>query len=277
MNNQNNFFSGLLDDLSFMFKDSKVIYSIKPLKSNKNLIYELALKNPSKDYYKTFIIKKHQKESAEKEFNTLKLLKSQKINVPSVLFFKNPYIIQEKITGINLCDFINENLIGKTSLSEVDKEIRNKLYHALTLLAKWLANLHKKNIFSKEDFERIIVLNKGDTRLKDFIINFSNDVIYGLDFEESYEGNYLEDISWICCSLIDTNPGIFEMEEPLHKIELFNFFLKEYFKINSEFIFSFNYFTKSLIENLNTVIKRRGLNFGLLNKKTFLNKIIKEI
>ncbi|MBY9007292.1 MAG: hypothetical protein KGD63_11100 [Candidatus Lokiarchaeota archaeon] len=277
MNEQIPILSEILDNLTFIFDNPEVTYSLIPIKSHKNPIYELTLTNQTKNTSEVYIIKRLQIESANIEYNSIKLLKKQNMNVPSVLLYKNPFIIQEKIIGTDLCDYINENLIGKKDLSEVPNEIKDNLYNAIKLLAKWLAKFHKNNIIPKDDEGKIIVLNKGDARLKNFIINTSNDKLYGIDFEESHEGNYIEDISWVCCSLIDTNPGIFEMEEPLHKIELLNLFLREYFTLNHDFKFSFSDFTRSLIENLNKVIIRRELNFGLLNKNTFLSKIIKEI
>jgi len=120
-------------------------------------------------------------------------------------------------------------------------------------------------------------LNKGDTRLRDFIINFSEGVLYGVDFEDTFEGNHLEDIAWICCSLLDTNPGIFELGNPKQKIELINIFIKKYYQKSSSFEFDFNYLAEKIIEDLNIVIKRRGIPFGLLSKSHFIDYISKEI
>ncbi|GAI86577.1 unnamed protein product [marine sediment metagenome] len=121
-----------------------------------------------------------------------------------------------------------------------------------------------------------LILNKGDTRLRDFIIDFSSDKLYGFDFEDSYEGNHIDDLAWICCALLDTNPGVFEIIEPnqpKHKIELINIFLKNYYQINSGFHFSFNYFAERLVEDLNIVIKRRDLDPGFIRKNTILKNI----
>ena len=126
-----------------------------------------------------------------------------------------------------------------------------------------------------KSIENVIALNKGDTRLRDFIVNFSTNTLYGVDFENAYEAHYLEDISWICCSLIDTNPGIFELTVPSHKIELINIFLKEYYNINKDFLFSFEKFSELLIRNLNQVIKRRRLGMGNLNIDIILDKLYK--
>ncbi|MBN1214757.1 MAG: hypothetical protein JXA99_04875 [Candidatus Lokiarchaeota archaeon] len=277
MNTQNHIFSEILENLAFIFNNSDIKYSLIPIKSNKNLIYEIKLSSKVNNTSDEYIIKKLQKESATIEYNVIKRVKKQNIKVPSILHYKNPIIIQEKIKGPNLCDYINTPLIGKNDFTKVRKKDKDRLYEIIKQLAKWLATFHNKNIVSSENDEKIIVLNKGDTRLKNFILNEADNMIYGIDFEESYEGNYIDDIAWICCSLIDTNPGVFEMECPLHKIELLNLFLREYFIINHNFKFSFENFTQTLIENLNKVIIRRGLGFGFLNKNTFLNKIIKEI
>jgi len=97
-----------------------------------------------------------------------------------------------------------------------------------------------------------------------------------MDFEDSYEGNYLDDIAWICCAFLDTDPGIFQMEEPTHKSQLINFFLREYFQINRDFPFNFEYFAEKLVENINIVIERRNLDIGIVSKESILEKIGKE-
>ena len=112
---------------------------------------------------------------------------------------------------------------------------------------------------------------------RDFIIDFSNNVLVGVDFEDSYEGNHIDDLAWICCSILDTNPGIFEMGEPKQKIELINIFLKKYYQTATSFQFDFNYLAEKIIEDLNIVIKRRGIPFGLLSKSNFIEFISKEI
>jgi hypothetical protein len=120
-------------------------------------------------------------------------------------------------------------------------------------------------------------LNKGDTRLRDFILNNSGEILYGVDFEDAFEGNHIDDLAWICCSLLDTNPGLFDMEEPKHKIDLINIFLRKYYHTNSDFQFDFNYFTEKIIGHLNIVIERRNLPFGPIRITSFIKDISKEI
>jgi hypothetical protein len=251
-------------------------FSVKLFKSKRNHVYEIYSKNQLKMLPQTFIVKEFQTPNANREVEIIRHLQNQHIPVASVLLFDPPYLILKKIEGENLCDFINVPLLGTHSFNQVQVDLKEEIILGVNLLAKWFANLHRKNIIKEEEIETIIVLNKGDTRLRDFIINLSNNSIYGLDFEHAYEGDYLEDLCWICCSLIDTNPGIFELSKPSHKIKLINLFLKEYFRINKEFLFSFDRFANLLIENLNNVIRRRGLNLGDLNKKEILNRLYKK-
>jgi len=250
-------------------------FSITRLKSKRNEVYEVKCTKPLVDLPQIFILKIFKTQDGNKEVATLKHLKIQNIPVPLILLYEDPYLILEKIDGENLCDFINQHLFGKQDLNEVSEPARTQLNMSIKLLAQWFADFHKKNIIKHEEVEKVIVLNKGDTQLRDFIINFSSNILYGLDFENAYEGDFLEDLSWVCCSLIDTNPGIFELSEPSHKIKLINIFLKEYFRINNEFLFSFQKFAELLIENLNIIIKRRDLAVGNLDKNEILNKIFK--
>ncbi len=248
-------------------------FSLNQYKSKKNFVYDLIFNKKPKRFPKEVILKVFRTDYAENEYNTYKKLEKQNLSIPKVLFYENPYLILEKVNGINLCDVINNNLVNKIKLDELNPSVLDLVVLSIHKLAAWIARLHSQNIVNKSDSSKIIVLNKGDTRLRDFIIDISNETIYGFDFEESYEGNYLDDLAWICCAILDTDPGIFEMFEPIHKTELINIFLKEYFRINPDFQFSFQYFAEQLIENLNIVIERRSLEFGPVSKNSILKNI----
>ncbi|MBD3254215.1 MAG: hypothetical protein GF383_03940 [Candidatus Lokiarchaeota archaeon] len=250
-------------------------FSIVRLKSKKNLVYELTYKRKPRNFPKEIVIKIFQTHNFQQEVNVLKLLNSQKINVPSIIFSRDPYLILEKVEGMNLCDYVNTSLVNAANLRDLDANTRKNLVQCMRKLATWLAELHKKNTRTQKDFSKAIVLNKGDTRLRDFIIDESEMKIFGVDFEESYEGNHMDDIAWICCSLLDSNPGIFQMEEPTHKVELINTFLQRYYLLNNTFKFSFDYFAEHLIENLNLVIERRSMSTGPLRKRVILERISK--
>ncbi|MHA1488977.1 MAG: RIO1 family regulatory kinase/ATPase domain-containing protein [Promethearchaeota archaeon] len=248
-------------------------FSLNRLPSKKNWVYRLKFEKKPKNYPEQLVIKIFRTNNAEKEYRTLKKLETQELLVPKVLFFKRPYLILENIDGINLCDFINENLMEVTQLKDLSQKMQKDLIYSIEMLANWISLIHDKNIVTKRNTSEIIVLNKGDTRLRDFILNFSKKTLHGCDFEESYEGNHVDDLAWICCSLLDTDPGIFETSEPKHKIELINIFLKKYYQLNKNFSFSFNYFADRLIENLNVVIERRGLDISPVRKASILKNI----
>ena len=247
-------------------------FLLNRLTSKKNIVFELIFQKKPLNFPKVVVLKLFRTEYAEIEYKILKRLEKQDIKVPNIIFYKKPYIILEKINGINMANYINNNLKSINSLQDLKLQTRRKLKHSIKKLAKWLAKLHSNNIVKKTNIE-VIVLNKGDTRLRDFLYNPTTHVIYGLDFEESYEGNFNDDLAWICCALLDTNPGIFEMEDPRPKVQLIKVFLSKYYKVNPDFPFSFKYFAEKLIEYLNIVIERRELEFTQVRTDAILKHI----
>jgi len=252
-------------------------FQIIELPSKKNTIFHIIFDTEPLEFPKEFIIKMFKTKNIVSENNILIRLKNQNFHVPTVLKLKKPYLLLEKVEGITLCDFINDNLKDKKRLEDLDSKVKTQIIYSIEKLAEWLAELHEKNIVRKRFSDKVYVLNKGDTRLRDFIINFQKKVLYGVDFEDSYEGNHLDDLAWICCSLLDTTPGLFDMDEPKHKIDLINHFLKFYYQLSSSFHFDFNYLAEKIIENLNIVIERRNLPFGRIGKKAFIEDISSEL
>ena len=255
------------------FVDKLNYFIIQKLSSKKNSVVKVIFNKPTKNFPKKIVIKIFRTNNAQKEYSELIKLKNQELTVPEVLIYKNPFLILKYIEGENLCDYINNKLVNIQELNSLDKDVRSNIEEALFKLAGWLGNLHINNLFSKEE---VSVLNKGDTRLRDFIFNKENGIIYGTDFEEVYVGNHIDDLAWVCCSLLDTSPGIFEMNDPKPKIDLINLFLKYYYELNSGFEFNFNYFAEQLIEDLNEVMRRRNLQMSL-NKTSFIKEISRDI
>ena len=252
-------------------------YNITELPSKKNTVINLIFDKKPRDFPKEVVIKIFRTKNIVSENNILIRLKNQNFRVPEILSLKKPYLILEKVQGVNLSDFINEKLKNSEELDDLSLDVKNQVIKSIEKLAEWLAQLHEKNTVRKHKSEELFVLNKGDTRLRDFIIDFSNDILYGVDFEDAYEGNHMDDLAWICCSLLDTNPGLFDMEEPKHKIELINKFLKKYYQETSSFQFDFTYLAEKIIEYLNIVIQRRNLPYGPISKYSFFEDISKEI
>ncbi|MFW9901667.1 MAG: hypothetical protein ACFFDY_10290 [Candidatus Thorarchaeota archaeon] len=246
--------------------------------SKKNSVIQLKFDRKPSKIPQEVVVKIFRTENIANEINILNRLKNQKFHVPGILFFQNPYLFLEKVNGVNLCDFINEKLKGTEQLDDLDSETRTQIVQSTEKLAEFIAQLHEKNFVRKKyQVKKKYVLCKGDTRLRDFIYDSETNDLYGVDFEDAYEGNHMDDLAWICTSLLDTDPGLFEMEEPKHKIDLINIFLRKYYRINSRFPFEFNYLAEKIIENLNIVIERRNLPYGVVSKEKLINNISNEI
>ena len=256
--------------------DKVNFFNLVKLPSKKNSVVHLRFNRPTERFPKDIVVKIFRTTNMNIEYTTLGQLNKQEICVPKILFCKQPFLILEKLNGINLCDYINEKLMNSEDLSELEKNDKESILKSIEKLALWLGNLHRLNIINKNNPNEIIVLNKGDTRLRDFIYDSNSGTLIGTDFEDSYEGNHIDDIAWVCCTLLDTNPGIFEMNHPKHKIDLINFFLKSYYTNNPDFKFNFKYFTEHLIENLNIVMRRRHIKMTL-NKQNFIKSISKKL
>lgn len=253
-------------------------FQIAELKSKNNEVIEVLFNQKPSKLPKEIVVKIFRTKNIATEINILNRLKNQKFNVPSILFFRKPYLLLEKVNGTNLCDYLNNKLKGTQTLGDLDSNVRKQVITSVERLAEFLAKLHEKNFVRKRyKAKKKYVLCKGDTRLRDFIYNDKEDILYAVDFEDAYEGNHLDDIAAICGSLLDTDPGLFEMEEPKHKIDLINIFLKKYYQTNPKFPFIFNYFAEKLIENLNMVIERRNLPYGTVSKDKIFEDISKEI
>jgi tRNA A-37 threonylcarbamoyl transferase component Bud32 len=252
-------------------------FKLYELKSRKNTVLNLVFDRTLQDFPQEFVVKIFRTKNIVSENNILTRLKNQNFHVPKIFSLKKPYLILEKIEGINLCDFINDNLKDTEELDDLDSDLKTQITSSIEILAKWLAQLHKKNLVRKRRSEEILVLNKGDTRLRDFILDPSREILFGVDFEDAFEGSHMDDLAWICCSLLDTSPGLFDMDEPKHKIDLINIFLRKYYQTNSSFQFDFNYFTEKIIGHLNIVIERRNLPYGPIRSASFIENISKEI
>ncbi|MFX1449115.1 MAG: hypothetical protein ACFFCG_13465, partial [Promethearchaeota archaeon] len=174
-----------------------------PMKSKKNSVLGLRFNRDTERLPKEVVVKIFMTNNADNEYHTLTKLKSQNLHIPGVLFFKKPYLILEKIKGVNLCDFINEKLDDVVDLDSLNPEPKKEISTAIEKLADWFNQLHTNNTIKNEEHSETIVLNKGDTQIRDFIYNSIKNEMYGLDFEDSYEGNHIDDIAWVCCSLLD--------------------------------------------------------------------------
>lgn len=134
-----------------------------------------------------------------RERGLLEEAERQGLAVPRLLDHTESSLLLEFIAGETLCDLVNRELDPRP----------------LEELARWLADFHR----------RFPGLVRGDSQLKNFIWHRSR--VFGIDFEECSQGQYVEDVAGICSSILDTNP----MFTPA-KFELTRTFLTMYEALN---------------------------------------------
>lgn len=172
-------------------------------------IYEGSNTYISKEYINNNIL--------DKEYNVLKLLYDNNVNVPKIISSNNDTIIMEDLGDLTLLEWLI-------------REEKNKSY-----------NYHKTIIDLYNFFQEFYKTTKcalgeqyilKDVNLRNFIIK--NDVIYGLDFELCEEGSIVSDIGSLVAYIITYSPvgsdwkykfvndliHIFLLNFKLHKVKL---------------------------------------------------------
>ena len=218
--------------------DYQVFDIVQELKSRKNSVF-LIKKN-----YEYFVLKWFKQNDDTFFKNELNILNKKDIgfHIPLIISvdYHHKIIITNYIKGENLCDKINNPSI---SLAIKKRD--------LTYLADWFSSFHGSFI---SDDQTVI---HGDAHLRNFILS-SDEIIYGLDFEESKNGHPSDDIAEVICSILTTNP-MFTNE----KLVLSDFFFHEYKKCSS---WKNNNFHDLLKSNLKKIIKRRNLDNTIFNR-----------
>ncbi len=150
------------------------------LRSKKNIVLKLRISSDRVEL-PDLIAKLFITSGFDRELKVLKRSQENGLAVPQVIAAKDGVILMKFIHGEVLTDVINETF--STTATEN--------------LAIWYYRFH--NIHS---------LIKGDPRLRNFI--YQGETLYGLDFEESREGDWMEDIGGVAASLLDTRPILHE-------------------------------------------------------------------
>ncbi|MEM4257739.1 MAG: hypothetical protein QXL17_01130 [Candidatus Thermoplasmatota archaeon] len=127
------------------------------------------------------------KKNMDTEYTILKK-GAKTLNIPTVFKKdeKNIVLIQSYISGINLCDYINDPQI---KLREKENTIQK--------LADWFVKFH--DFFKTTEGYMI----RGDAILRNFILK---EDVWGVDFEEARLGKPIEDIARITASILSTEP-----------------------------------------------------------------------
>ncbi|GAH03334.1 unnamed protein product [marine sediment metagenome] len=132
-----------------------------PMKSKKNTVVGLTFNRDTENLPKEVVVKIFRTSNANNEYNTLKRLKKQNLFIPKVLFYKKPYLILEKINGVNLCDFINDILFNISDLESLYSETKKEISMSIEKLADWFNQLHTNNTIENETHSETIVLKNS--------------------------------------------------------------------------------------------------------------------
>lgn len=185
---------------------------LEKFKSFKNQAFKV--KTTIDNYYVLKIYPPNPKNSRSLvEATNLKRLEFEGIKVPKVFYKSSPedsdnYLLIEYVSGKTISHLLEEQ-------NWVDPIKNLELKECLKSLGEWMADLHE----IKEEANGNIL--KGDCNLRNFIWNGSE--IYGLDFEESINGDPCEDLGEICFFLLTNSPPL----TPL-RLEMVDWFLKSY-------------------------------------------------
>lgn len=168
----------------------------KKFTSKKNNVYLLnSAQSDEKDEY--LVYKKYScPNRMQKEVEMLSMLKDNGLPVPQILVIGEDYIGLEYLEGALLldcyCDL--ESADGSSS-----KSLHESAYLFIYALCSWFKNFYKvvRDITGKQ-----IIM--GDVNFRNFIVK---DVIYGIDFEECWEGSIEEEIGSLCAFALTYDPS----------------------------------------------------------------------
>ncbi len=147
------------------------------MRSKKNVVLLIGIETETTTEHEQVVAKLYIEDTFKTELEILTTSRENGLLVPKVIRAQYDIIILEKIQGTPLVEVINETFDTR----HIDE------------LARWYYNFH--SIHNKV---------KGDPRLRNFIV--ADVGIYGLDFEEVREDDWMVDIAGISASLLDTDP-----------------------------------------------------------------------
>lgn len=159
--------------------------SFQQLRSKKNIVFKIQISRKQRKIPE-LIAKLFVTSGFRRELEVLKKSQENGLAVPQVIDAKEGVILMRFIEGNVLTDVINETFSTT----------------AIEHLAKWYYHFH--NIHS---------MIKGDPRLRNFI--YHDKILYGIDFEVSRPGDWMEDIGGVAASLLDTRPIFHEDKQKL--------------------------------------------------------------
>ncbi|MDK2784841.1 MAG: hypothetical protein PWQ41_1843 [Bacillota bacterium] len=152
---------------------------LERFRSKKNRVYRVT------DGHREHVAKLYASAAAcAREKGALLKVGARGIAVPKPLaLLREDLLILEKVPGTNLCDVLNHTL--EVTLARQ--------------LGAWLGELHIRFRQGEATFL------KGDAILRNFLVG-AGGKLYGLDWEESHEGDALSEVGEACASVLATDP-----------------------------------------------------------------------
>lgn len=170
---------------------------LEKYESRKNNVFKI------KVHGNQYVVKRYSDEFEDgmgREVDVLTRCKEMDLKVPEIVEIQDNYLMMEYISGDDCKNsFLDRGVDGKKEL--------------LIKIAVWLSDFH-----GTFDFE----MRRGDSILSNYILSRRD--IYGIDFEESVEGDYLRDLGDLCTSVLRLKPAFTK-----GRFSMVRYFLDEYF------------------------------------------------
>lgn len=196
----------------------------KKFESRKNNVFLLIKQNTKSSI--SYVLKEFSEEfkgNLNTEFRTLKQLYTLNIAVPKIINYSKDFLLLNYIPGMRIMDIINFDNNNKELLSVT------KIGDIFNELGAWFSMLHFKTL---DDSGNSIL--KGDCALKNFIYNpaSDNDLLFGIDFEESFIAQPILDLGTIGAVILTIKPIFSKQNSEFFKIliESYNKTLGRYSK-----------------------------------------------
>jgi len=150
------------------------------------------------------ILKQYVIGNPKREYEILKMLRKNGLNVPQPYFYNKKYAIMDYIPGVLLSD-----LVEADNMSWVEK------------IVDWFILFH--STMRREGTPFI----KSDVNLRNFL--FFNDEFYGIDFEDLSVGQPASDIGGLAAHILTNNPRFTQSKQ-----KAVDMLIKHYCKINHD-------------------------------------------
>lgn len=200
-----------MDSLTTLFSKSQYLRNAEVkqvLKSKKHRVYLINIDK------KEMVLKWYQQGYQRNMIKECEILTEKSTPYPKPFVIrkneKEGFLLMSYINGENICDLINN-----------PRFCFHRKILLIQHLSHWFTQFHDYHQSKKE------TLVHGDAHLRNFIAT-PKGIIYGLDFEETFRGDFMIDIADFCASILTTNPMFTE-----EKHKLVDTFIQHYGELTS--------------------------------------------